>query len=180
MSCLVHERQRFIGSNYFGEKAILMDSGFLPARGSFMLDLVTVAMFVVSILLIYSVYLAKSKRNYRGHRAIQITLASVLLIVIIAFEIDIRFLTDWRAQAEKSAYYSSGWVDRVLIIHLSFAIPTLFIWIAIVWLALAKMGADFSNHAHRQFHRRLGWLGTIFMLMTAVTGWIFYWVSFVA
>ncbi len=157
-----------------------MESGFLPARGSFMLDLVTVAMFVVSIVLIYSVYMAKVKRNFGGHRLIQITLATVLLLVIIAFEIDIRFLTDWRVQAEKSPYYRSGWVDRVLIVHLSFAIPTLFIWIAIVWLALTKMGADFSNHSHRQLHRRLGWLGTIFMLMTAFTGWIFYWVSFVA
>lgn len=157
-----------------------MNSGILPTRGTWMLDVVAVAMIAVTLVLLFSVYLARFRHAYRGHRTIQLVLAIALLIVIVLFEIDMRFVSDWRAQAAKSIYYASGWVDRWLWIHLAFAVPTLFMWIALVVMALRRMGANFENLTHRRFHRRLGWVSTWFMLMTAVTGWIFYWVSFVA
>lgn len=157
-----------------------MNFGILPTRGSLMLDVVALAMVGVTAVLLFSVYQARVRKNYASHRAIQLVLAVALLVVIVLFEIDMRFISDWRIQAAESAYFAGGWVDRWLWIHLFFAVPTFVLWVLLVGLALRKMGANFENVAHRQFHRRLGWAGTFFMLMTAVTGWIFYWVSFVA
>ncbi|MBX3416599.1 MAG: DUF420 domain-containing protein [Pirellulaceae bacterium] len=157
-----------------------MNFGLFPTRGSLMLDVVALAMIGVTVVLLFSVYQVRVRKNFTSHRAIQLVLAIALLAVIVLFEIDMRFVSDWRSQAAKSVYFASGWVDRWLWIHLFFAVPTFLLWVMLVGLALRKMGAKFENMAHRQFHRWLGWVGTFFMLMTAVTGWIFYWVSFVA
>ncbi|MFN5707735.1 MAG: DUF420 domain-containing protein, partial [Planctomycetota bacterium] len=70
--------------------------GFLPARGSFMLDLVCVAMVAVTVLMLLSIALARFGRQYRWHRLLQLSLAIVLLLAVLAFEIDVRFFTDWR------------------------------------------------------------------------------------
>ena len=67
--------------------------GFLPfshGRASFMLDVVFLAMFVVVPVLALSVWLVKKRRNYRLHKLLQVTLASVLLAAVMLFEIDMR------------------------------------------------------------------------------------------
>lgn len=154
--------------------------GFLPARGSFMLDLVCVAMILVSVLLLLSVGLARFGRKYHWHRSLQVGLAMILLVAVVAFEIDVRFFTDWRKLAEPSPYYASNWVDRLLWLHLCFAIPTPFIWGYVVYSALrnfreVRPSTEYSGH-----HRWWGRLATAAMLLTAVTGWMFYWTAFVA
>ncbi len=158
-----------------------MNYGFLPTRGSFMLDFVALAMVGVSLLLLLSVYLVKVHKQYRIHRLMQTVLAIVLLVTIVAFEIDIQFVKPyWRDVAAESPYFSTGWVDRSLVIHLLFAIPTPFFWAYLIISAYRRMGPAFENADYRLQHRRMGWIGTVLMLMTAVTGWVFYWVSFVA
>ena len=56
-------------------------SGFLPGRASLMLDVVVVAMFFVLLALGFSLYSVKCRRKYARHKAIQVILASTLLIV---------------------------------------------------------------------------------------------------
>ena len=58
-------------------------SGFLPGRASLMLDVVVVAMFFVLLALGFSVYSVKYGRKYARHKAIQVTLASTLLVVLL-------------------------------------------------------------------------------------------------
>lgn len=158
---------------------ILLASGFLPARGSFTLDAIVCAMTVVLLALGGSVYLVRYRRLYRVHRLIQITLCIVLVVAIAAFEVDVRFFTDWRAAASLSPYYESGWVDRMLIVHLMFAIPTPLVWgFAIVQALRHFPGARPGPYGQR--HRLWGWIAVLMMTATAVTGWIFYGLAFVA
>lgn len=146
-----------------------------------MLDFVVLAMVLVSVVLLVSIYLVRSKSLYQTHKTIQTLLAVVLLATIVAFEIDIQFVKPyWRDVAKASPFFESGWVDRSLWIHLMFAVPTPFFWAYLIVGSYRNMGATFENHSYRNRHRKLGWIGTILMLLTAITGWIFYWVSFVA
>jgi uncharacterized membrane protein YozB (DUF420 family) len=154
-------------------------NGFLPTRGSLMLDFVTVAMVAVSLLLLLSVYWAK--RQWRWHRALQITLAVILLVAIVAFEVDLRFFSDWQKLAEPSPYYESGWVHRWLWVHLGFAVPTPFLWAGLIFVSLKGQPQNPAEHVQfANWHKRWGWASVILMWLTAVTGWVFYWVSFVA
>ncbi len=145
-----------------------------------MLDFLVVALVAIVLLLGISIWLVRARRQYVWHKRIQIATAAILAIAIVAFEIDIRFVTDWRQLASISPYYNSGVVDWTLAIHLLFAIPTPIIWIYTMVQALRRMPKPPGPCDYSLQHRFWGWLSTIFFGLTAVTGWIFYWVAFVA
>ncbi len=153
-------------------------SGFIPhSRGSFMLDFVVVAMAAVLPLLWYSIRQARTHKNYSYHKKLQSVLGVVLGAAILAFELDMR-IWGWRHLAEPSPYYDS-FVFPALVIHLCFAIPTLFLWTYTIYAALRHSIEKSVNKARIQ-HRKLGPISAYFMFGTTVTGWIFYYLSFIA
>lgn len=154
--------------------------GFLGTRATFMLDFVFLAMFAVLPILAFSIRLVK-KGRYEWHKRIQITLAIVLLVAVAAFEIDLNFITkDWRPLAKPSPYYESGLVDKVLWIHLAFAVPTPLLWIVVIVQALRKFPKPAAPSEHSRQHTRWAWTASAGMALTAVTGWTFYYLAFVA
>jgi uncharacterized membrane protein YozB (DUF420 family) len=160
--------------------------GFLPfGRGSIMLDVVFVAMFVVVPILFASLWLVKYRRNYRWHKTLQLTMATVLLVAVTLFEVDMQFFTQWEDRALASPYFDSEhkWscpTGISLIVHLFFAVPTLVLWIVVIVQALRRFSRPPQPGPHSAWHARWGTLAAIGMFMTAGTGWIFYWMAFVA
>ena len=159
-----------------------VNSGFLGTRASLMLDVVFVAMFLVLPVLVASILWVK-RRRYGRHKRIQLCLGIVLLVAVTAFEVDMRFFTDWEKLAEPSPYYrTDGWstVWTALSIHLAFAIPAAFLWAFVIIQALRKFPVPPAPGAHSASHKRWGWLAAFTMVMTAITGWVFYWLAFMA
>lgn len=164
----------------FSLSCLLAQNGLLPTRGSFMLDFVVVAMFVVLAVMSYSIGLARFRQQFQLHKQIQLILGIVLLVTIVAFEIDLRFITkNWRELAEPSPYFASGWVDRLLWLHLFFAIPTPLLWTWVIVLALRKFDRPPKPNDYSSRHRLLARIAALLMVGTAVTGWAFYVVAFV-
>ena len=155
----------------------LIGTGFLPFRGSIMLDVVFIAMFAIIPVLLVSVALVKRKQ-FRWHRNVQIVTAIVLLLAVIAFEVDMRFVTNWQELAEKSSLYAACY--PLLYLHLLFAIPTPFLWAVIIIGALRNFDQNFQAPHYRERHRVLGWCGIGLMLGTAITGIVFYVAAFIA
>ncbi|MEX2176678.1 MAG: DUF420 domain-containing protein [Pirellulaceae bacterium] len=159
--------------------------GFLPfGRGSLMLDVVFLAMFVVVPLLAISLWQVKGRGNYRLHKRLQLGMAGVLLVAVLLFEIDIR-VNGWEERAALSPYFDPAheWTCPAgisLIVHLAFAVPTFFLWIWVVAQALRKFSRPPAPAPHSRAHALWGWLAAGGMFLTAVTGWIFYWLAFVA
>jgi putative membrane protein len=156
--------------------------GFLGTRASLMLDVVFVAMFLVLPVLAASIFIVK-RRRYARHKTIQLILGIVLLVAVMAFEVDMRFFTDWEKLAEPSPYYrTGGWstVWTALSVHLAFAIPAAFLWAYVIIQALRKFSNPPAPGPHSASHKRWGWLAVGSMVMTALTGWIFYYLAFVA
>ncbi len=148
-----------------------------------MLDFVVVAMVAVVILLSLSIGLVRYRHQYLWHKRIQVTLGVVLLLAVTAFEVDMRFVTDWRALAEPSPYYSSdSWspVWIALLIHLAFALPTTLLWIAVIVTGLRRFPHPPAPGPHSSAHRLWGRIAAIGMWGTAITGWGFYYLAFVA
>jgi uncharacterized membrane protein YozB (DUF420 family) len=158
---------------------LLASSGFLQSRGSFVLDAVFLAMFAISFVLVLSIYLVK-RGKFEAHRRIQIGLSVVLLVAILVFEVDVRFITDWRALASQSPYYESGVVGTALFVHLMFAIPTPFVWGFVLFRALRRFSRPPRPGEHSGQHKLWGWIAASMMLATTTTGCIFYWLAFVA
>lgn len=148
------------------------------SRASGIMDFVAVALIALVPLLIFSVYLVKQKRKVQLHRRLQIGLGIVLGLAILLFELDVRF-GGWRHLAEPSPYYDS-WVFPSLIFHLCFAVPTFVFWVLTLYTALKSFdGKGFSSIARRR-HILLGRGAVIGLTMTSVTGWVFFWLAFIA
>jgi len=156
--------------------------GFLGTRASLMLDVVFVAMFAVVPVMLWSIAQVRYRRRYTLHKRVQLVLAAILLIAVLAFEIDMRFFTDWQLRAERSPYFSSAtnWVKVALGVHLFFAIPTAFLWIYVVWHALRNIPDPPRPSEHSAHHIRWAWAAAWEMIGTALTGWVFYYLAFVA
>ena len=115
--------------------------GFLGFRGSLMLDVVFLAMFAVLPALAVSIYLVK-QGEFGLHKKLQLALGLVLLVAVVAFEVDMR-LNDWTTRAIESPYFSADakWscpAGVALTVHLFFAVPTAGLWTFVIVQALRK------------------------------------------
>lgn len=163
--------------------AVGASGGFLGTRASLMLDVVFLAMFAVLPLLAWSIYEVKYRGRYQLHKVVQLLLGGVLLLAVTAFEIDMRFVTNWEQLAEASPYYTAGPWNAVwwsLAVHLCFAIPTALLWIAVIFRAMRHFPSPPHPGPHSRSHLFWARLAAAGMFLTAVTGWLFYWLAFVA
>jgi len=152
--------------------------GFLGTRAPLILDVLCLAMLVVVAVLAWSVYQVRYRRRYSLHKWTQVTLGVILLTVVILFEIDIR-LHGWqeRAAGQMGAPAPSNAVTA-LYIHLIFAISTVVLWPVVIALALRNFPSPPLPGKHSRLHVLLARIAAIDMLLTAITGWIFYWTAF--
>ncbi|MFP6674182.1 MAG: DUF420 domain-containing protein [Pirellulaceae bacterium] len=159
-------------------------NGFLGTRGSFMLDLLVLAMFAVLPVMGWSIYLVKYRKNYSLHKRVQLTLAVILLLSVLLFEVDMRLSsTKWTERAEPSPYFTPDvWCGAkyALMIHLLFAIPTPLLWIYTIVKALRNFPSPPVPSDYSGQHIKTARLAAMGMVLTAVTGWCFYWMAFVA
>lgn len=160
-----------------------MKHGFLGYQSTFMLDFVVTALVLIVPALLASLYLVKVKRNYLTHRNLQLTLAAVLLVAVIAFEIDIRMHGGWenivagRKPALSAEQFAA--VKQILYVHLVFAISTPLLWATTITLALRRMPQPPAPCDHSRLHRTLGWLSVTDLVLTAATGLAFYYRAFI-
>jgi hypothetical protein len=152
--------------------------GFLPlSRANFFLDFIALAMAAVIPVMLISLFQVRKRKNYELHRRLQTILGVGLGLAILAFEIDMR-VNGWRQYAEASPFYDT-WVVPSLVFHLIFAIPTLFIWVYTIFMAL-RHRIPSSHGKYRFQHKFYGRLSAYAMIGTTLTGWLFFWLAFVA
>ena len=161
-----------------------MSDGFLGFRTSFMLDAVVCARVLVVPAIVTSLYLVKVRRNYLAHRNIQLALAAVLLVAVGAFEVDMQLVQGgWENVVAKRVVPLSpeqlASVQRILWIHLVFAVSSPVLWGVTITLALKRIPNPPAPCPHSHLHAKLGWASTLDLTLTSITGLWFYYVAFV-
>ena len=164
-----------------------MSNGFLGNDASFMLDVVVCALVAIVPALLFSIFLVKVRRNYLWHRNIQVTLGVVLLLTVSAFEVDLQLVhggwknivigargADWLRTADFDL------VQKVLWVHLVFAVSTPILWAVTTVLALRRFPSPPTPGDHSPLHKKLGWASAIDITLTSVTGLLFYYLAFIA
>ncbi len=161
-----------------------MIDGFLGTRASFMLDFVFLAMFLVLPVMAVSVWLVKFRRQYLWHKRLQVILGVVLLLAVTAFEIDIRVSEyrgiPWSQRAFPPPAAAAPLVYNVLYVHLFFAVTTSVLWVYVIVQALRKFDSVPTPNAYSERHKFWARLAALDMGLTACTGWLFYYLAFVA
>jgi putative membrane protein len=160
-----------------------MAQGFLGYPSTLMLDVVVCALVLVVPLLLYSIYLVKFRRQYLWHRNLQIGLGAVLLVTVCLFELDMRMQGGWRSILRNRPTQLSEsqllFVGRILLIHVCFAVSSVVLWIVTLTHGLRNVPNPPAPSPHSERHKLLGWLSTISLTLTSVTGLIFYYYAFV-
>lgn len=153
--------------------------GFLGTRASLMLDVVFVAMFVVIAVMGWSIYQVRVRGRYVLHKWVQLGLAAILFLAVTAFEIDMR-LYGWE---ERAAGKIGGSVDAIvwkaLYTHLVFAISSAVLWPVVIFRAWRQFPVPPTPNQHSRSHLFWARLAAIDMLLTSLTGWVFYVMAFV-
>ena len=162
-----------------------MSQGFLGFDSSLMLDVVVCALVLVVPVIIFSLYQVKVRKNYALHAAIQTTLSIVLLVVVVAFEIDMRLHGGWQNIVNKNPAAprlvgeALAQARTVLLVHLVFAVSTPILWITTLVLAWRRFASPPHPGLHSRTHKTLGWLATLDLVMTSLPGHGFYYLAFV-
>ena len=154
-------------------------SGFLGSRASVGMDVVVVGLIALLPVLAWSIHLVRHRRDYAAHRRLQVFIAAALFAAIVIFEIDVRFLSDWKVRAAPSPWWPGG-VLAALGVHLVFAISSLVLWVWVLWEAMTRFPNPPAPGSHGPRHRLMARLAAADLVLTAVTGTIFYLLAFVA
>lgn len=153
--------------------------GLFPfSRGTLVLDLIAAGLFLVLPVLFYSVWKARTHKNYETHRKLQTTLSTLLLVLVLLFELELRIF-GWRDNAMISPYYDSL-LPAVLRVHLVFSISTTFLWAATFVMAFRRFSRPAFPGKHSLVHKWMGWATVIGTCLTTLTGWFFYYLAFIA
>ncbi len=160
--------------------------GFLGTRASLGMDVVLVGLIALLPVLAWSVALVR-RGAYAAHKRLQLFIVVALLAAIIVFEIDVRLISDWKLRAAGGVAWGAQpnpwWPAGVLIalgIHLVFAVSTLVLLVWVVWEALARFPSPPVPGSHGARHKVMARLAAADLLLTAITGSVFYWLAFVA
>lgn len=162
-----------------------MRDGFLGYKSSLMLDVVVVALVAVVPVVLFSLYQVKVRKNFQLHKQLQVLLAVVLLLAVSAFEIDLQWVQGgWRNVVDKRDPKFTAeqltFVRNLLWLHLVFAITTPFLWAITLVRAFRGFANPPTPGAHSGAHKLLGWASTVDLVLTSVTGLIFYYFAFIA
>ena len=159
-----------------------MQDGFLGYQTTFMLDVVAIALFVVVLVLAWSLFAVKVQKNYLLHKRLQILLGVVLLIAVGLFEVDIRLQGGIDGILAKRTIPLSSlqrtFFNQLLIVHLVFAITTVAVWAVTLTLALRRIPSPPGPCAHSELHKKLGWISALDITATSITGLLVYYYGF--
>ena len=164
-----------------------MSEGFLGFQASLMLDVVVCALVLVVPILVFSIYEVKTRRNYTLHKRLQLVLAVTLALTVGAFEVDMQLIhggweniVNKNPEAPRRSPEEMASIRQMLYVHLFFAVTTPILWAATIYLALKRFPNPAAPSPHSLLHKKLGWLSTIDLVLTSVTGLMFYYMAFVA
>lgn len=161
------------------EKGVAPMPGFIPgSRGSLMLDIVAGAMLAILPLLIFAIKLAKTRRAFTLHKYFMIGISVILLLAVLLFEVEMRLL-GWKHLAQASPFFSTL-VPITLVVHLIFSVSTSLTLGLTIFFAIRQFPNPPAPGQHSALHRRLGKISAWGLGLTSMTGWLFYYLAFIA
>jgi len=155
-----------------------MESGvFSFSRASFVFDFLVIALSLALAAQMITIYLVKVKRRFKAHRTIQLGISTILLIVVVIFEVEVR-LNGWTQNALQSPHYDTI-LFPILWVHIFIAVSSSAIWLATLVGALKHYGKMPAPQSYSKHHKTLGICSTVGLWLTAASGGIFYYLAFV-
>ncbi|MEE2637815.1 MAG: hypothetical protein VYE68_11355 [Acidobacteriota bacterium] len=137
-----------------------------------MIDAVTASFLVTLPELFWSRRRAR-RGDYAGHKRVQLSLAIVLVVTVIAFEVDLRMRAGIIEMVAMSPFAGTHLLNVTIWVHLFVAITTSVIWLGLIGALVVRFANPPPNRFSR-VHRGWGIIRMVDMLATGVTGVMLY------
>ena len=141
--------------------------GFLGTRADIIVDTVMVASTLLPFFLIIAIRYAQ-KEKYDMHKWLQIVLFTVVNILVIGLELDIR-IGGLDKVIARSPYHDSTELLSIFLIHLFFAISSTLLWLWLIVVSAKRYPIHFTFP-----HKKYGKIVFVDIVMTMLTGWVLY------
>jgi hypothetical protein len=153
-----------------------MPPGFLGTDADLLMDLLVTV--VPGVLVVMGVSWLQARRQaWTTHRNIQVVLTIVLTVAVTALEVHVAI--GGGIEAILGTDDPSTALTVMLNVHLLFAFTAAFTWLGLVGTSLMKFPRPPVPSEFSKTHRRVGWVGMIAMVGTAVTSVGLYLLAFV-
>lgn len=156
-----------------------MPAGFLGTRGDVLMDIVVLSFLVILPVLVIS-WRAARAAEYRRHRAIQISLALALAVVVTLFEIDLKLSGGIFALTRASSYAGTSLLNSLIYGHMLVAIGSALVWVPLVLVSLRKFSNPPVPNAFGPTHRVWGRVGMLLMMASGLSAVPLYYLGFAA
>lgn len=156
-----------------------MPAGFLGTRGDVLMDIVVLSFLVILPVLVIS-WRAARAAEYRRHRAIQISLALTLAVVVTLFEIDLKLSGGIFALTRASSYAGTSLLNSLIYGHMLVAIGSALVWVPLVLVSLRKFSNPPVPNAFGPTHRVWGRVGMLLMMASGLSAVPLYYLGFAA
>jgi cytochrome b subunit of formate dehydrogenase len=155
----------------------MLPQGFLGTRADVLMDIVIVSLAAILPILAFS--WTKARRGaWRVHKRTQLILGSILAIVVLLFETDLRMAGGIFALTKPSAFAGTVLLNASIWIHVALSISTSIIWLALTIASVRKFGKPPRPGAFSKMHKLWGSIGMIDMALTGISGIELYIIGF--
>jgi len=151
---------------------ILFQPGFLGTRSPLFMDIVSVIVVFLPFLIFGAILLAKKKR-YQAHESVQKLLFIVTVIVVLFFEVGVRYIGGYEVLIEGSSVEHNYFI-YVLIFHIIISVVTLILWSMILYSARRYKREKTLPGLYSEAHKKAGQRTFIGIILTMLTGgWVY-------
>ena len=154
--------------------------GFLGTRADVLIDIVMLSFVVILPILVWSWRLARTSRNYRLHRNVQLTLGITLAIVVLIFEYDLKMSGGIFELTKGSAFEGTPILNWTIYTHTIFSVLTSVIWVGLIVFSLLRFGNPPAPGKFSGTHRFWGRTGMVTMILSGITAPPLYYFGFMA
>ena len=122
---------------------MFFEAGFLGTRAAMYMDVVTLYFALLPMLVAYAIRLA-ARGAYERHYRMQMAVLALTLVIVVVFEVGVRFGGGFLDYAGTSGM-NYGFLVVFLIVHILIAIATVAAWLYLVYSArkvFLEKGAD--------------------------------------
>lgn len=152
----------------------MFETGFLGTRALWFMDVVTLWFGVLPLLMGAAIVLAMRKR-YELHKTLQAVLFLLTLVMVVVFEVGVRFSGGFLAYAEHSSV-PFGALTTLLAVHILIAVAAVGAWAWLLidsWRRYGELGEVPASH---KGYGKLVYAG---MTVTSILGVLIYLLLFV-
>lgn len=156
--------------------------GFLPTsrESTLVFDVLSLWTLGLVAVLTWSFYVVRYKGGYSLHKTLQLYLTGALVFALFWHAVNPWLDPLWLDRVLQSPYQQRGLLAPALLIHRVISYVCCVAWLWTVVYALHGFASPPTPGKFSRDHTRVALLAAASVYATALTGWIYYWMAFVA